>query len=83
VTSDFLYLRLQRTSEEFDTGYRKSDLAAWAKRARAWADGGAPDLSTLAPASSAKAKRDVFVYMISGAKVRAPAAAQALLGLVK
>jgi len=84
VTSDFVYLRLQRTAEEIATGYGKSDLATWAKRARAWDDGGAPsDLSTLAPASGAKAKRDVFVYMISGAKVRAPAAAQALLGLLK
>ena len=26
-----------------------------------------------------KAKRDVFIYMISGAKVRAPAAAMALI----
>ena len=84
VTSDFSYLRLQRTSEEIDTGYAKADLAAWAKRARAFADGGVPaDLAPLAPAAGAKAKRDVFIYMISGAKVRAPAAAQALLGLVK
>ena len=30
-----------------------------------------------------KAKRDVFIYMISGAKVRAPAAAQALLAALK
>ncbi len=41
-TGDFLYLRLQRTSEEIDTGYAKADLAAWAKRARAFADGGVP-----------------------------------------
>ena len=47
-TGDFLYLRLQRTSEEIDTGYAKADLATWAKRARAFADGGAPaDLATL------------------------------------
>ena len=37
----------------------------------------------LAPTPRAKAKRDVFVYMISGAKVRAPAAAQALLAKLK
>jgi uncharacterized protein YecE (DUF72 family) len=82
-TGDFLYLRLQRTSEEIDTGYAKGDLATWAKRARAFADGDVPaDLAPLAPAA-AQAKRDVFIYMISGAKVRAPAAAQALLGLVQ
>ncbi|MFI4971233.1 MAG: DUF72 domain-containing protein [Hyphomicrobiales bacterium] len=84
VTGDFLYLRLQRTSDEIATGYPAADLKTWAKRARAFADGGAPsDLSTLAPASGSKAKRDVFVYMISGAKVRAPAAAQALLAQLK
>jgi len=82
-TSDFLYLRLQRTAEEIETGYAKADLAAWAQRARAFADGRVPaDLTPLAPAP-AKAKRDVFIYMISGAKVRAPAAAQALLAMVK
>jgi uncharacterized protein YecE (DUF72 family) len=82
-TSDFLYLRLQRTSEENETGYTQPDLAAWAGRARAFADGGVPaDLTVLAPAT-AKAKRDVFIYMISGAKVRAPVAAQALLAQLK
>jgi uncharacterized protein YecE (DUF72 family) len=84
VTSDFAYLRLQRTTEEIETGYAAADLKTWAKRARVFADGGAPaDLSTLAPPPAAKAKRDVFVYMISGAKVRAPAAAQALLAQLK
>jgi uncharacterized protein YecE (DUF72 family) len=84
VTADFVYARLQRTSEEIETGYAAADLKTWAKRARAWEEGGAPpDLSTLAPAPAAKAKRDVFIYMISGAKVRAPAAAQALLAQLK
>jgi uncharacterized protein YecE (DUF72 family) len=84
VTGDFVYLRLQRTSEEIATGYAAADLATWAKRARAFAAGGAPsDLSTLAPAPPPKTQRDVFIYMISGAKVRAPAAAQALLAQLK
>jgi uncharacterized protein YecE (DUF72 family) len=81
VTADFVYLRLQRTAEEIETGYAAADLKTWAKRARAWDAGHAPsDLTTLAPAAEdPKQGRDVFVYMISGAKVRAPAAAQALL----
>ena len=84
VTADFVYARLQRTSEEIATGYGKSDLAAWAKRARAWEGGGGPaDLPTLVAPAGGKAKRDVFIYMISGAKVRAPAAAQALLAELK
>lgn len=84
VSGDFVYLRLQQTAEEIATGYPADVLATWAKRAQAWAEGGAPsDLSTLASAPRSKAKRDVFVYMISGAKVRAPAAAQALLAQLK
>jgi uncharacterized protein YecE (DUF72 family) len=84
VTSDFIYARLQRTQEKVTTGYAPADLDAWAKRAQAWEKGDAPDdLSTIAPATRSKTKRDVFVFMISGAKVRAPAAAVALIERVK
>ena len=80
VTADFLYLRLQKTSDQVTTGYSSRELAAWAKRAKSFAAGGAPDdLATLAGPVTAKSKRDVFVYMISGAKQRAPAAAMALI----
>jgi uncharacterized protein YecE (DUF72 family) len=79
VTSDFVYARLQRTAEDVPTGYKPPALAAWAKRAQTFADGGAPDdLPTITPPKG-KAKRDIFIYMISGAKVRAPAAAMALI----
>jgi uncharacterized protein YecE (DUF72 family) len=84
VTSDFVYARLQRTAEDVPTGYPPNALATWAKRAQIFAGGGAPDdLPTITPAAPAKAKRDVFVYMISGAKVRAPAAAMALIEKLK
>lgn len=80
VTSDFVYARLQRTSEKVKTGYPPAALDTWAKRAQAFAKGGVPDdLGTLAAAPRQKGKRDVFIYMISGAKVRAPAAAMALI----
>lgn len=80
VTADFVYARLQRTAEEIPTGYAPSALDQWAARARTWADGREPDdLARIAAASHARKKRDVFFYMISGAKVRAPAAAMALI----
>jgi uncharacterized protein YecE (DUF72 family) len=80
VTSDFVYLRLERTSEKIKTGYNAADLDTWAKRAKTWAEGGAPDdLPSIAPPAAKARQRDVFIYMISGAKVRAPAAAMALL----
>ena len=84
VTSDFIYARLQRTSEKEKAGYSTRALDAWAKRAQTFADGGAPDdLATIAQASPEPARRDVFIYMISGAKVRAPAAAMALIERLK
>ena len=67
-------------------GYPPRALAAWADRARTWTDGGAPsDLETIASAGAAPPRqpRDVFIYMISGAKVRAPAAAMALIETLK
>lgn len=84
VTAPFVYMRLQRTAEAHDTGYPDEDLDAWAGRAERFAAGGAPDdLVRFHPKVPAKKKRDVFVYMIAGAKVRAPAAALALIGRVK
>jgi uncharacterized protein YecE (DUF72 family) len=84
VTSDFVYARLQRTSERLKTGYAPAALDAWAKRAKAWAKGGVPaDLDTIADPPRQKGKCDVFLYMISGAKVRAPSAAMALIERLK
>jgi uncharacterized protein YecE (DUF72 family) len=84
VTSDFVYLRLQRTSAKVKTGYAPGALDLWARRARAWESGGAlDDLSTIAGGPPAKKQRDVFIYMIAGAKVRAPAAAMALIERLK
>lgn len=80
VTADFVYARLQRSQEAEVTGYPPADLDAWAKRAKTWESGGEPDdLDRFGKAKAKKAKRDVFVYMIAGDKVRAPAAAMALI----
>jgi uncharacterized protein YecE (DUF72 family) len=84
ATGDFVYARLQRTSAKEKTGYAPRAFDLWAKRARNWAAGGAPDdLATIAVPAPAQSRRDVFIYMISGAKVRAPAAAMALIEQLK
>jgi uncharacterized protein YecE (DUF72 family) len=86
VTGDFVYARLQRCAEAEPTGYSAADLDAWAGRVRAWAAGGAPaDLPAVtSPASpAANEARPCFVYFIAGAKVRAPAAAMALIERVR
>ena len=82
LTSDFVYARLMRTQPEIASGYAASDLDAWAARAQRWSQGSEPDdLPRVAPteASAKTAPRDVFIYFISGAKERAPAAAMALI----
>jgi uncharacterized protein YecE (DUF72 family) len=81
VTAPFVYARLQRASEEIETGYSAKALDGWAKRAKQWAQGGAPDdLKTIgAPEAKPPKSRDVFVYMINGHKPKAPAAAMALI----
>lgn len=81
VTGDFVYARLMRSESAIATGYAADALDAWARRARAWADGAEPDdLARIAPvAKKESTERDVFIYFINGAKERAPAAAMTLL----
>ena len=59
----FAYARLKGMREEEPAGYAAAELDRWAALARSWAESG----------------REVFLFMINGAKVRAPAAAEALL----
>jgi uncharacterized protein YecE (DUF72 family) len=61
--------------------YPPKELDAWAERAKVWANGGIPDDLPLVDASRKhEAKpRDVFVYFIHEGKLRAPAAAMALI----
>ncbi|HEY0291265.1 MAG TPA: DUF72 domain-containing protein [Hansschlegelia sp.] len=81
VAADFVYLRLERAQEDVGTGYRSEELDAWAKRLKTYAEGGTPgDLPTVTTVKPAKKPRDVFAFFISGAKVRNPAAAMAMIG---
>jgi uncharacterized protein YecE (DUF72 family) len=80
ITADFVYARLQQAREEEPTGYDAAELDRWAETARSWAAGELPSgLPAVTDDYPKAAQRDVFVFMINGAKVRAPAAAQALL----
>ena len=80
LTADFVYARLQRTVEDEAAGYAPGDLDRWAKALKGWAAGESPE--GLAYVSDAKAEtrpREVFAFVISGAKVRNPLAAKALI----
>jgi uncharacterized protein YecE (DUF72 family) len=79
ITAPFVYARIMGTAAHEETGYAAADLDRWISRARIWAAGGAPEeLETLTPEPKSGA-RDVFLYVISGAKARNPAAAVALI----
>lgn len=83
VTGDFTYSRLMRTVSSQATGYSKQALGTWAKRAQTWAEGGEPkDLPRVEKAAKKAPARDVYMFFISGAKERAPAAARHLISLV-
>lgn len=62
-TADFVYVRVMKAQEEYGEGYSVAELDAWADKARNWAAAG----------------RDVYLFFISGAKVRNPAAARAVI----
>lgn len=79
VTGDFVYARLENAVEDEPEGYAPAALDHWSKVAKDWAAGGSPDGLPYAADPAPKQPRDVFVFMINGAKVRAPAAAQALI----
>ncbi len=80
LTGDFAYARLMASREDLKTGYAPKALDAWAARAAAWAKGETvDDLPRIGGKDKAARQRQVFVFFINGAKVRAPDAARALL----
>lgn len=83
ATASFVYARIMGTKANRRLGYTAAQLDLWAKRARQWADGGAPDdLPRLCRPAPHRA-RDVFLYVIRGAKVKNPSAAMGLLARLR
>lgn len=84
TTAPFVYARIMGTQEAEPLGYAAPALDAWALRATTWARGGVPgDLESVLPPGGKAEPRDVFLYVISGGKVRNPAAAMALIERVR
>lgn len=80
VTADFVYARLEAAEESEPAGYAPAALDRWAAAGRTWAKGGVPEgLPYVEARPPAVTPRETFVFCINGAKVRAPAAAQALI----
>jgi uncharacterized protein YecE (DUF72 family) len=80
-SADFIYARLMKTESRFESGYPPEGIAGWAARARDWSEGREPAglARVAAPANGESRPRDAYLFFISGAKERAPAAAVATL----
>lgn len=80
ITGGFVYARMMRTDATLAEGCTPQAFDQLAACAQAWREGlepaGLPRVEGPAPAVPA---RDVFLFFISGAKEKAPAAAMALL----
>jgi len=81
-TVDFFYARLQQSEASVKTGYTPKALKQWSEDMRTWESGDTPKRLKTLTKSAPRKMRDVFAYIISGAKERAPAAAQELLKLL-
>jgi uncharacterized protein YecE (DUF72 family) len=79
ITADFVYARIMGTQAKEKLGYPKPILKTWAERAKDWAKGESPPKRLLLAPPAPKKKRDVYLFVISGAKERNPAAAQAII----
>jgi uncharacterized protein YecE (DUF72 family) len=81
LTGEVVYARLQRGDDALQAAYPPEALDGWAERAKVWAKGDTPeDLPLLDAGHRADVKpRDVYIYFIHEGKLRAPAAATALI----
>lgn len=84
ITAPFVYARIMGTDEKEKLGYSKKALDTWAARAETWAKGEVPKgIDAVDAKKAAKPVKDVFLYVISGAKVRNPLAAMAIADRLK
>ncbi|MDG2526998.1 DUF72 domain-containing protein [Stenotrophomonas sp. HITSZ_GD] len=78
--ADFVYARLMRSQARLTHGYTAPALAQWAQRVHAWRRG--EDVAELPHVADPLPKgkpREVYVFFISAAKERNPAAAMGLM----
>jgi uncharacterized protein YecE (DUF72 family) len=79
VTGDFVYVRTMRTDASLPQGCTPQALAQIAACCRVWRAGGEPEALPRIEPPAESAARDVFLFFISGAKEKAPAAAMGVI----
>jgi uncharacterized protein YecE (DUF72 family) len=79
VTADFVYARIMGTVAKESCGYSKPALNRWATCAKTWKEGSVPKDVALVAKPAKATPRDVFLFVIAGAKAKNPAAAKAII----
>jgi uncharacterized protein YecE (DUF72 family) len=80
ITAPFVFARIMGTTEAEKAGYSDAALDQWTQRARIWRSGQSPDgIRTVGAQPKDGHDLDVFLYVISGFKVRNPLAAMAMI----
>jgi uncharacterized protein YecE (DUF72 family) len=80
TTASFVYARIMGTRAGLELGYAAEELDRWVARAQAWARGRLPDGLEFTQAARGDGQpRDVYLYVISGHKVRNPDAAMGMI----
>jgi uncharacterized protein YecE (DUF72 family) len=79
VTGDFVYVRTMRTDASLPQGCTPQALAQIAACCQLWRVGGEPEALPRIEPPAERAARDVFLFFISGAKEKAPAAAMGVI----
>ena len=83
LTGEIVYARLQNAVADEANGYSETELDRWTERSRDWEKGKPIDSAPLLLEAGERRSRPVFVYMINGAKERAPPAAAAMIERLK
>jgi uncharacterized protein YecE (DUF72 family) len=79
LSGGLVYARLQRSRAEEPAGYEEAELDRWATLAKAWVRGASPPGLPYVAEQPEPQPQDVYLFFISGAKERNPAAAMALI----
>jgi uncharacterized protein YecE (DUF72 family) len=79
LSGDLVYARLQRSRETLAKGYKREELDRCAEVAKGWARGESPEGFPYVAEPPPPRPRDTYVFFISGAKARNPAAAEGLI----
>ena len=85
LTADFVYCRLHGSEQLYASGYDEPALRRWAARIDSWSRGEEPEdaIRVMPPTRPRRNGRDVYLYFDNDAKVRAPADAAALIGMIQ